>query len=322
MLETLLIASPIFGIAIFGYASAKLKWVSENNSKVLNRFVFYFAVPLLLLRTFVNSDLPDVLPLDLLASFYIPIAILYFFGLFITAKLFRHDPSKRVITAMGSTFGNGVLLGVPILLSTVGEKGIVPYFIILAFHGLSIFTISTILLERGKQVAIDEFEGLPDQNNPKLKSIFKTLSSIGRNPILAGIVAGLLMNLLGWKLPYTFDKIAEIMSQAVTPCSLFALGATMSHYKLAGQVPAASVISFTKVIALPAMAYFLGTQVFTLDNTSLTAMMIFAAMPTGVSTYVFAEQYKTGISISTTTIMISTLISMITIPMIIFWVMV
>ena len=201
-------------------------------------------MPLLLLRTFVNSDLPDQLPIDLLASFYIPIGILYLAGLFIIAKIFRHDPSKSVITAMGSTFGNGVLLGLPILLSTVGEKGIVPYFIILAFHGLSIYTVSTILLERGKQIERDEFEGLPDQNNPKLKSIYKTLSNVGRNPILAGIVAGLALNWLDVKLPYTFDKIAEIMSQAVTPCSLFALGATMSHYKLAGQVAALNHYQF------------------------------------------------------------------------------
>ncbi len=321
MLETLLIASPIFGIAIFGYVSARLKWVSENNSKVLNRFVFYFAVPILLLRTFVNSDLPDVLPLDLLTSFYLPVAILYLLGFFITAKLFRHDPSKSVITAMGSTFGNGVLLGLPILLSTVGEPGIVPYFIILAFHGLSIYTVSTILLERGKQIERDEFEGLPDQNNPKLKSIYKTLSNVGRNPILAGIVVGLLLNWMDVKLPYTLDKMAEIMSQAVTPCSLFALGATMSHYRLAGQVPAATTISLTKIIILPLMAWFLGTQVFSLDNISLTAMIIFAAMPTGVSTYVFAEQYRTGVSVSTTTIMISTILSMVTIPVFIYLVM-
>lgn len=321
MLDTLLIASPIFGIAIFGFISARLNWVSENNSKVLNRFVFYFAVPILLLRTFVNSDLPDQLPLDLLASFYIPVGILYIVGLYIIAKLFRHNHSKRVITAMSSTFGNGVLLGLPILLSTVGEKGIVPYFIILSFHGLSIFTVSTILLERGKQLSIDEFEGLPDQNNPKLKSIYKTLSSIGRNPILGGIIVGLLMNWIGWKLPYTLDKMAEIMSQAVTPCSLFALGATMSHYKLSGQIPAALTISFTKILALPLMAWFLGTQVFDLDQTSLIAMIIFAAMPTGVSAYVFAEEYKTGISVSTTTIMLSTLLSMISIPLFIYYVM-
>jgi len=314
MLDTLLIASPIFGIAIFGFISAKLRWVSENNSKVLNRFVFYFAVPILLLRTFVNSDLPDTLPIDLLASFYIPIAILYFIGLFITAKVFRHNHSKRVITAMGSTFGNGVLLGLPILLSTAGEKGIVPYFILLSFHGLSIFTVSTILLERGKQISIDEFEGLPDQNNPKLKSIYKTLSSIGRNPILAGIIVGLTMNFLDLKLPYTLDKMGEIMSQAVTPCSLFALGATMSHYKLSGQIPAALTITFSKIIVMPLSVWFLGAQVFNLDANSLLAMMIFAMMPTGVSAYVFAEEYKTGISVSTTTIMLSTLLSMITIP--------
>jgi len=58
--------------------------------------------------------------------------------------------------------------------------------------------------------------------------------------------------------------------------------------------------------------------VFELDKTWLTAMVIFAAQPLGVSVYVFAEQYKTGVSVSTTAIMISTLASMITIPLVIY----
>jgi len=318
MLQTILIASPIFGIAIFGYISARFKWVSENNSKVLTRFVFYFAVPLFLLRKFVNSDLPDELPLDLLGSFYIPVAILYVLSLYITAKIFRHDRSKRAITAMSSTFGNGVLLGLPVLLSTIGEEAVVPYFIILSFHGLSLFSVTTILLEKAKRENYAEFEGMPEQNTSLVRSIFNLLSSLGRNPILVAIVIGLCMNLLGLKLPYTFDKIAEIMGNTVTGASLFALGATMSHYRLSGQIAASLVISLTKIIALPALTYIFGTYVFELEKTWLIAMLVFAAQPTGVSAYVFAEQYKTGVPLSTTTIMLSTLLSMISLPLIIF----
>lgn len=321
MLETLLIASPIFGIAIFGYAAAKLKWVSENNSKVLTRFVFYFAVPLYLLRKFANSDLPDELPLDLLASFYIPVAIVYVFSLYVTATIFGHDKSKRVITAMSSTFGNGVLLGLPVLLSTIGEDGVVPYFIILAFHGLSLFTVSTILLEKGKQQDSQEFEGLANRKPSYVKNIIGLLAELGRNPILVAIVLGLLMNAFDLRLPYTFDKIAEIMGDTVTGASLFALGATMSHYRLSGQLPASFMISLSKILLLPLLAWSFGTYVFELERTWLIAMVIFAALPSGVSSYVFAEQYKTGIPISTTTIMLSTILSMLTLPLIIYWVM-
>ncbi len=321
MLQTLLIASPIFGIAIFGYISARFKWVSESNSKVLTRFVFYFAVPLFLLRKFVDSDLPEQLPLDLIGSYYIPIGIVYFLGLFIIAKPFRHDRSKSVITALSATFGNGVLLGLPVLLSTVGEEPVVPYFIILAFHGLSLFTVSTILLERAKRLNYIEFEGLPEHAPSTLRSIVDLISSLGRNPILVAIVLGLIMNLLNLKLPYTLDKIAEIMGNTVTGVSLFALGATMSHYKLSGQIGASLTISLSKILLLPALVYVFGTYVFELEKIWLIAALVFAAQPTGVSAYVFAEQYKTGIPLSTTTIMLSTLLSMITLPVIIYLLM-
>ena len=318
MLQTLLIASPIFGIAIFGYISARFNWVSENNSKVLTRFVFYFAVPLFLLRKFVNSDLPNKLPVDLLGTYYIPIIIVYLFSLFITAKVFRHDRSKSAITALSATFGNGVLLGLPVLLSTIGEEAVVPYFIILAFHGLSLFSITTILLERAKRLNYAEFEGLPEHTPSTLRSIFGLLTSLGRNPILVAIVLGLLMNILGLKLPYTLDKISEIMGNTVTGASLFALGATMSHYKFSGQIGASLVISLSKILVLPALVFAFGTYVFHIEKIWLIAALVFAAQPTGVSAYVFAEQYKSGIPLSTTTIMLSTLLSMITLPVIIF----
>lgn len=321
MLETILIASPIFGIAIFGYISARFNWVSENNSKVLTRFVFYFAVPLFLLRKFVNSDLPSQLPLDLLGSFYIPIFIIYVFSIFLIAKPFRHDRSKSVITALSATFGNGVLLGLPVLLSTVGEEAVVPYFIILAFHGLSLFSVSTILLERAKRLNYVEFEGLPESNPSTLKSIIGLINSLGRNPILVAIVLGLVMNLLNLKLPYTLDKIAEIMGNTVTGASLFALGATMSHYKLSGQLGASLVISISKILLLPALVYVFGTYVFELKKIWLIAALVFAAQPTGVSAYVFAEQYKSGVPLSTTTIMLSTILSMVTLPVIIYLLM-
>ena len=321
MLETILIASPIFGIAIFGYISARFNWVSENNSKVLTRFVFYFAVPLFLLRKFVNSDLPSQLPLDLLGSFYIPIFIIYVFSIFLIAKPFRHDRSKSVITALSATFGNGVLLGLPVLLSTVGEEAVVPYFIILAFHGLSLFSVSTILLERAKRLNYVEFEGLPESNPSTLKSIIGLINSLGRNPILVAIVLGLVMNLLNLKLPYTLDKIAEIMGNTVTGASLFALGATMSHYKLSGQLGPSLVISISKILLLPALVYVFGTYVFELKKIWLIAALVFAAQPTGVSAYVFAEQYKSGVPLSTTTIMLSTILSMVTLPVIIYLLM-
>ena len=321
MLQTILVASPIFGIAIFGYISARFKWVSENNSKVLTRFVFYFAVPLFLIRKFVESDLPEQLPLDLLGSFYIPLGIVYFISLFFIAKSFRHDRSKSVITAFSASFGNAVLLGLPVLLSTVGEEPVVPYFIILAFHALSLFTISTILLERAKRLNYAEFEGLPEHAPSTLRSIIDLLSSLGRNPILVAIFIGLSMNLLNLKLPYTIDKIAEIMGDTVTGASLFALGATMNHYKLSGQIGASLVISLCKILLLPTLVYIFGTYVFELEKIWLIAALVFAAQPTGVSTYVFAEQYKTGVPLSTTTIMLSTVLSMITLPIIIYLLM-
>jgi len=92
----------------------------------------------------------------------------------------------------------------------------------------------------------------------------------------------------------------------------------MNHYKLSGQIAASLVICICKILLLPALVFVFGTYVFDLDKIWLIAALVFAAQPTGVSAYVFAEQYKSGVPLSTTTIMLSTVLSMITLPVIIY----
>ena len=45
---------------------------SAQVGEGLARFVFDFAIPALLLRTFANADLPDDMPLDPIGSYYLP----------------------------------------------------------------------------------------------------------------------------------------------------------------------------------------------------------------------------------------------------------
>ena len=63
---------------------------------------------------------------------------------------FKRDFGAQVITGFSFSYGNAILLGLPLALLTFGEKGAFPFFILLAFHALAAFTVTTIALEYGR----------------------------------------------------------------------------------------------------------------------------------------------------------------------------
>ena len=50
------------------------------------------------------------------------------------------------------------------------------------------------------------------------------------------MVAGLGYSATGWPLPQAVDRFVDILGGAAAPCSLFALGASLAGYRIAGDL--------------------------------------------------------------------------------------
>jgi len=89
------ITLPVFGIGLLGYLATRLGLFSAQAGEGLARFVFDFAIPALLLRSFANADLPDDMPLDLIASYYLPVVGFYLLGMLIARQFFGRPSVGR-----------------------------------------------------------------------------------------------------------------------------------------------------------------------------------------------------------------------------------
>lgn len=298
---------PVYSIAFIGYCAARFGWFSDKAAEGLALFVFDYAVPIMLIRIFANTILPEQIPWALFGSFYIAGYFCYVFGMFVSAKIFGHQFMTSVITGFTCAFGNLVLVGLPVITRTFGESATVPYFIILSIHGLSYFAITTVLFEYGK----NRHETLAQV--PK-----KILLGLVKNPFIIAMCIGILLNQTGTKLPVTLDAIAGYMQAAVVPCALFSLGASLTKYKIAGQVTEAVFIVFVKNILFPLLVWTLATNVFALNILWAAVLTIMAAQPAGVTVYLFAQRYTAGRALATTTIFLSSLFSIISITVLLF----
>jgi len=293
---------PIFGLLMVGYVTASVGWFDQVAIRGLTRFVFDFAVPMLLLRTISTATLPDVIPWDYLASYYLGTFIILLSGLGITRLLWQRTFSQQVINAFSSSFSNTVLLGIPIILLTFGDRAVLPLFIIIGTHGIIMVPLFTIMLEMGKS-----------GRAPIKTVIVRTSYGLFTNPLIIGLLSGLACNLFEITLWKPLDEMAKLLANSVTSCALFALGATLASFRKNIPWQEVPMIVILKIILHPVVVWGLATLVFRVKEVIwIQVLVLLAAQPTGVNPFLFASRYNVGQLVSSGAAFISTIFSIFT----------
>ena len=285
-----------------GYVTTSVGWFDQVAIRGLTRFVFDFAVPMLLLRTISTATLPDVIPWDYLASYYLGTFIILLSGLGITRLLWQRTFSQQVINAFSSSFSNTVLLGIPIILLTFGDRAVLPLFIIIGTHGIIMVPLFTIMLEMGKS-----------GRAPIKTVIVRTSYGLFTNPLIIGLLSGLACNLFEITLWKPLDEMAKLLANSVTSCALFALGATLASFRKNIPWQEVPMIVILKTILHPVVVWGLATLVFGVKEAIwIQVLVLLAAQPTGVNPFLFASRYNVGQLVSSGAAFISTIFSIFT----------
>ena len=299
------IVFPIFGVVIVGYLAGRFRVLDRRAVHGLSLYVFNLAIPILLFRVLATTDLPEALPWRYLVGYYA--CALGFFGvsLYLARLGFGYTRGKAGVFAFGSSYGSFIPLGIPLILATFGQKAAVPLFVLVATQALVMFPMVAAV-----QASADTAgkSGLG-----RLKAI---LRGIIANQYLAGIALGVLVNLSGVQLPKLVMDVVALISQSAAPCALFALGAALSQYRVAGSIASSITISVLKTLVFPALVWLVAEGLLALDPMWQAVLVLMAALPVGINTYLFAEQYRTGVPLAAGSTVLSTGLSMITIPLI------
>lgn len=292
----------------FGYGATFTRVFDEAAASALAGFVFYFAIPVMLFRTMATTTLPDDIAWGYLASFYGGAAAAFTVGLGTARAAFGGPFERQAIIGFGSAFGNSVLLGIPVVLTSFGEAAGLPLFLLLAFHSTVLFTAITLVLEAGR----GSREGLRDLP-------LKALGGLASNPILWGLMGGIAFNLLGLTLPVAIDRWAALIAGAAVPCALFSLGASLRAYRIAGALRPALMMVVLKLIVNPLAVWLLATRVFDVPPLWAKVATLIAAMPVGVNVYLFGVRYDAGQAESATAILLSSVLSVATLSAVLLW---
>lgn len=299
---------PLFSVIFIGFFAGKAKMMDPLAVRTLIGFVFHIAMPALLFRMMATTDIAAIEDWPIIAAYLLAQIPIFLAGMLIGGVLFRQSFAEMTIQGFGSSFSNGVILGLPLALSLFGDKGGIAALLIIMLDIL-LFSTVTLLLE----MATLRRRGKADTGISR--AIRDIALSVFKNPLIVASVLGVMWGASGFALPGVVDKTLAFTGQAGPPAGLFALGASLSLREIGGQYRPVGAMVGLKLVLHPLLAWVVLTQMFDLDPIFVSVAVLFAACPVGANTYVFAEQYESGMETSAAAVLISTGLALMTISM-------
>jgi malonate transporter and related proteins len=300
------IVVPMFALMLCGYLAVYVRILGVEGIKGLSNFVFFFAIPALLFRGVATSRGAEHDEIAIVYAYFLACLVVFAIAMAVGRWVFRLSLQEQAIMAFTATFSNTVLLGIPIIYTAFGERGLLPVTLITSFHSIVLLTLATTIIEIG------------DGHGGKfLHSLPKTLLALLRNPLLLAIFAGFAMRLLGWHSPAVVDGFLTLLTGAAAPCALFALGATLAGFHLGGAIKETLFLSVMKLVVHPLLVWFMVTEVFPLAPIQVAVAVILAALPAGQNGFILAQRYGIYVQRSASAVLITTAISVVTVSLLV-----
>ena len=293
---------PVFLVMVIGYILKNLKFVDEPFVKTLNSFNYKITLPILLFKDIADSDFMTVWDTKyVLFCFFVTLLCIVLTWI-ITAKLYhRKDLVGEFVQAAYRS--SAAVLGIAFIQNIYGNAGMAPLMI-----------IGTVPLYNIAAVLVLSFTG-PKSHGLNRESLQKSIKGILTNPIIIGILLGMLASflksLLSFSFPVIITKTINNLAVLATPLALIGLGAGFEGKKALAEIKPTLVCSFIKLILWPAL--FLPLAVFCgFRDEKLVALLIMLGSPTTVSCYIMAKNMEHEGILTSSVVVATTFLSSIT----------
>lgn len=300
MLQTLLSVLPIFGLVMTGFIAKRLL-PSSDLWKGIEWLVYYLFFPVLLILEVSKANFSEPgLWGGLMATFIATIIIAVI--LFPLKRLFNIEN-----TLFTSIFQGGVRYNSYVFLalsqSLFGSSGIVIAGVFMAYMIIVINILSISVLN------------VYGSNQSGKKSIGGIIIALFKNPLIIGVLIGIFANLLNISISGPFKQWMLYLGNTATPLSLMSVGAglilVMDRQKTSG----VCLALFLKLLITPLLT-ILFLSLFNITGLPAGVALLFATMPSAGNAYILSRQMGGDSDAMASMITWSTLLSIITIPMI------
>lgn len=268
---------PVAFVVILGFIAGKTKLINADGAKSLSTAVVNFALPCVLFVSIFGFNPSQFENLGYVATLLVGIVLPFFVALFLGLVVFKKPAGEAALFGSNAGFPDMAYFGLPVVLTVVGQQGMLP--IIVGNIITSIIVIPVIMAMLHK----DSGSG----NSPGIGNIlFNTI----KQPVVWAPILGLILALLGFKLPALATDSLKLLGGVSGGLALFTLGILLSFLtpRIDTQVVTVVVI---KNFIMPALVLVLAL-IFKLDPLLAKGAIIIAACPAATMGAMLSSQFS------------------------------
>lgn len=282
---------PIFLTLMLGLIFRRIGLFDDAFISRMNKFVFNAALPALLFLDIAESDFYSVWNTRFVLFCFFVTLISIGISTGLSYLLRPRNIQGEFIQA--SYRSSAAILGIAIIQNLYGNSGMAPLMIIGSVPLYNVMAVTTLSLFAPGDEKLDS------------KKILKTLKGIATNPIILGILVGMLWSILRLPLPAILKTTVNNLGKTATPLGLMAMGGALKFGKAFARPKPVIACTFLKLIGYEAVFLPLAIALG-FSHDMLVAIIIMLGSATTVSCYIMAKNmnydgdFTSGVVMSTT----------------------
>ena len=292
----------LFVVVVVGYVAGRLGYLGGDFDRQLSRLIINITCPALILSSSMTGELPDrrfILPLLFISviTYVVLTAVAFLLPRYLTR---RHDDEGPIGFAL--MFGNVGFMGYPVVASIFGHEAIFYAAVLNVVNTFAVFTVGTVLITGRGDVGGERFQK---------KVLYST-------PMLAAYMTMLIVAFEIKGIPAFVSQPLTMIGNITVPAALLIVGSSMSQLPLRALLGNLTVYLTTalRLVLLPLGVYYM-TKNLGFSELVVNINTVVIAMPVATYGTILCLKYEKDTTFITEVTFITTLCSMITIPLLV-----
>ena len=290
----------LFLLLILGFVLFKCHIFDEYTNKKISALIVNVASPMLIISSIAGVEGSN----KSIVFLMIGAGILMYIGFIILGKIinriFPFPKKDWPVYECMVVFANTGFMGYPVLLDVFGQEAVFYASLIHMAFNFFVYTYAIMCLTKG--------------DDSEFKLNFKQLLTPG----IILIFVGIFIYLLDIQLPSVLMDTINSVGSLTAPLSMMMIGSSLAVYPIKNSFTdwRSYVFAFVRLMIVPFVTMIM-CRLLHIDAYYANITIITNAMPVGSMVLMLATQYNANVKIVTRNIVVSTLLSVITIPIVV-----
>jgi predicted permease len=292
---------PLVLVMALGVLCRRTGLLGEETIPRLNALLYWAALPALLFRTILKVGSGIFADPNLFWAVHVSFILVPGIA-WLMAMPFTRNPKRIAVSVLVAVRSNNVFMGIPAISIALGQEGLeaLSLFLAVGLLGYNMISITW------AQVALS--------GSVSVRSLFGTFRQLLKNPLILACIFGVAGSSMGFsELPGWIDSTLKIIGDTGSGVALIALGASLRFSGMRKAFKSAWRESFFKLFIHPVLVWacFL---IWPVAPVLMKTVVILSAMPAAINTFVIAQSMGMDSDFAGEIVALSTVFSIITLP--------